>query len=429
MRFRPSLLLVIGAALLSTACDNSNTTTAPDPPDPRIRWTVRLQPGIYYGSPALSADQTTVYVGTSVGVLGTISSQHALYALDVTSGATRWSFPLGGAEVRSSPAVGPDGSITFLVDERNVSGGFVRTEVIRVSATGQEVWRRALGIAPNRVDVGFSAPAIAEDGSVFVAADSLYALNNDGTVRWTRFSTGEDLRATPSIGGDGTVYFAAHNVPLAALNPTTGDTLWTVNLGANLPTFAAPSIAANGTIYVGADDCKLYAVSAAGQVQWTYDAALGGSSCSIRSSPAIGTDGTVYFGTTDRRPAPAMFAVRADGTLRWVFTPANLPPDVSFVNFDIYSSPALGTDGAVYFGQEFGRIYSVDAGSGAERWLVRTTVGTGITWSSPAITSTGVLLISTLQGDVYALTTESSGLSGGAAWPRYRGTNRSAGRR
>lgn len=429
MRLRTVLVLPLATALLASACADSKPTTAPDPPDPRIRWTQRIQPGIYYGSPALSLDQSTVYFGTSVGSEGTISSLHALHALDVSTGASLWTFPLGGAEVRSSPAVGPDGSITFLVDERNVSGGFVKTEVVRVSAAGTEVWRRPLGIAGERVEVGFSAPAIAADGAVFVAADSLYALNDDGTVRWTRFSTGADLRSSPTIGSDGTVYFVAHNLPLTALNPANGETIWSVALEGNAQVFAAPALGSDGSVYVGTDDCKLFAVSSGGQVQWTYDAAAGGSSCSIRTSPAVGNDGTVYFGTTDRRPAPAMFAVRANGTLRWVFTPANLPADVSFVNFDIYSSPAIGTDGSVYFGHEFGRIYNVDAGSGAEKWLVRTPVGTGVLWSSPAVTTTGVLLVSTQQGDVFALTTESSGLSGGAAWPRFRGTNRSAGRR
>jgi len=53
----------------------------------------------------------------------------------------------------------------------------------------------------------------------------------------------------------------------------------------------------------------------------------------------------------------------------------------------------------------------------------------GIVWSSPTLTLGGVLIITDVQGRVYAITTESAGLQGTSPWPRYRGGNRSAGRR
>ena len=89
----------------------------------------------------------------------------------------------------------------------------------------------------------------------------------------------------------------------------------------------------------------------------------------------------------------------------------------------------IGSDGAVYFGHEFGRIYSIDAQTGGQRWMVRTKTVTGITWSSPVVTVNGILIINDLQGRVHALNTESAGLQSTAPWPRFRGSNRSAGRR
>jgi hypothetical protein len=139
--------------------------------------------------------------------------------------------------------------------------------------------------------------------------------------------------------------------------------------------------------------------------------------------------GTIIVGTTDRAPQPVLLGINPDGTLRWVMTPAGLPTTVPSSHFDIYSSPAIGSDGIVYVGQEFGRVYAVDAQTGAERWYVSTGDLGGITWSSPAITTSGLLIINTLQGAVLAIETPSRGLQAGAAWPRFRGGNHSAGRR
>ncbi len=424
---RSRRFLLALTALVAAGCFADRSNPIVNALDPRIRWVAEIGSPIYYGSPALSNDGLTVYVGTSFPLLSAVPHQHSLVALDVATGAERWRYALGASEVRSSPAVAPDGSITVLVEERSPTGGFISTEVVRVSAAGATLWRRPLGIGASAVDVGFSAPAIGTDGSVYVATDSLYALNPNGTVRWTRFFTGEELRASASIGADGTIYFAAHNVPLTAMHPDSGRVLWETPLGAQDHVFASPAIGTDGSIYVATESCVLYAVSAAGSVQWSYDAGAAGSSCAMRSSPAVGADGTIYFGTVDRTPRPVLFAIRPSGVLRWTYNPSGMPMDVSPANFDIYSSPVIGSDGAVYFGHEFGRVYAVDGQAGAERWVVRTL--SGITWSSPALTLGGVLLISDVQGRVYAITTESAGLQGTAPWPRYRGGNRSAGRR
>jgi outer membrane protein assembly factor BamB len=104
-----------------------------------------------------------------------------------------------------------------------------------------------------------------------------------------------------------------------------------------------------------------------------------------------------------------------------------MPIDVAPSEFDIYSSPVIGSDGVVYFGVEFGRLYAVDGLAGSERWVVKTL--TSVAWSSPVLTLGGRLLINDVQGRMYSIATESAGLQGNSPWPRYRGGNRSAGRR
>lgn len=411
------------------ACFDDPDNTITNPRDERIEWVYETGQGVYYGSPATSLDGQTVYLGTSEPATAFVPRQNYLHAVTVATGARLWTFGLGLSEVRSSPAVGPDGSISFIAEERNASGGFVKTELVRVSSAGALVWRTELGAAANRVDEGFSAPAVASDGSVYVATDSLYAISNTGQIRWTRFHNGEDLRASPVVGADGTVYFAAHNIPLTAMHPDSGRVLWERPLGANEHVHASPAIGSDGAIYVATDECKLFATASDGSSLWTYDVGAGGSGCDIRSSPAIAADGTIIFGTSNRLPRPVLFAIRPEGTLRWTYNPSGLPVDVAAASFDIYSSPAIGSDGTVYFGHEYGRIYAVDVVTGSERWVVRTDTDKGIAWSSPALTVNGVLLINDLEGNLHAVRTESIGLQGTAEWPRYRGTNRSAGRR
>jgi outer membrane protein assembly factor BamB len=57
----------------------------------------------------------------------------------------------------------------------------------------------------------------------------------------------------------------------------------------------------------------------------------------VYSSPAIGTDGTVYVGGSYDH---YLYAINSNGTLKWKFLTGNI----------VKSSPAIGSDGTVYVG-------------------------------------------------------------------------------
>ena len=57
---------------------------------------------------------------------------------------------------------------------------------------------------------------------------------------------------------------------------------------------SSPAVGADGTVYVGSIDNKTYALNADGSLKWSY--ATGGG---ISSSPAVGADGTVLVGSAD----------------------------------------------------------------------------------------------------------------------------------
>jgi len=67
---------------------------------------------------------------------------------------------------------------------------------------------------------------------------------------------------------------------------------------------SSPAIGSDGTVYVGADDDKLYAINGKSGVKlWEFEIGR-----FVRSSPAIGSDGTVYVGADDNK----LYAIKTD---------------------------------------------------------------------------------------------------------------------
>jgi len=271
------------------------------------------------------------------------------------------------------------------------------------------MWSNDINPSPRgKVDVGQSAPAIDLNYNVYTAAGWFFSFDPGGDLIWTRFSeTGEILRNSPVIGKNGVVYFAYHTIPLTALYPVDGHTLWTLDPGVNDHVFASTAVGADGTIIIATNPGVVYAVTEWGKLLWTFDAASIGYSCTMRSSPAVDADETICFGTNSDNSTPMFLALNPHGMVKWTFKPLNLPADVSFSHFDMYTSPEIGSDDVVYFGQEFGRVYALRP-EGGVAWMVETE--TGITWSSPALSMQGTHFISDIAGLIYAIETAGRGL-------------------
>jgi outer membrane protein assembly factor BamB len=160
------------------------------------------------------------------------------------------------------------------------------------------------------------------------------AITNLGTLKW-RYHTSDfrEIKSSPAIGSDGTIYFGSLNDTLYALNPN-GTLKWSYSTNGDI--YSSPAIGTDGTIYFGSYDSYFYALKPDGSLKWRYRA---GSD--IHSSPAIGTDGTIYFGQLWAEYHHGEFnALNPDGTLKWQY----------LTDCDIYSSPAIGPDGTIYFG-------------------------------------------------------------------------------
>jgi len=155
----------------------------------------------------------------------------------------------------------------------------------------------------------------------------------------------------------------------------------------NSPSDSSPAIGSDGTIYFGTFNGRLWAVNPNGTRKWVFRAGR-----EIKSSPAVGADGTIYFGSRDRK----FYAVDANGREKWTFKTG------AWVD----SSPALAQNGTVYFGSWDGSFYALEA-NGSKLWEFKT--GKPVV-SSPAIGQSGNVYFGSHDTRLYALSPEAGKL-------------------
>lgn len=234
-----------------------------------------------------------------------------------------------------------------------------------------ELWSQQLGSSLD------TCPAIDDNGNVYVTCSGptrykdfsggkLVALTPRGKILW-EFKTFSDIKSSPAIADDGTIYFGGRDRKLHAVGPG-GKEKWSFVTTAWIDSSAA--IATNGTVYFGGWDKKFYALNPDGSQKWAIN--TGGP---IDSSPAIAADGTIYFGSHDKN----FYALNPDGSQKWVFATGGA----------IISSPALNCDGAIYFSSLDGNFYVLDS-AGKEKWRMKTGDSRG---SSPVLGTNGDIFL------------------------------------
>lgn len=266
----------------------------------------KLMTGVISGSAAVSADGS-VYFGTSGG---------RLYALNA-NGTCKWPSPFSiGSE-------GIDGAV-LADDSGNVWFGAKNNYVYALNPDGSLKWSYRTG---GEVSYGVTASG---DGSVIYAPSAdgrVYAINNsNGSLKWK--SSVIQPSQTCAVGSDGTVYVGATDGAFYALRPD-GTIKWTYRAMNRIT--AAPAIGADGTVYFGSLDGSLYALNPNGSKKWSY--AVGSA---VYSSPTIDASGIILLGTW----AGSVLAIDSlDGSLDW---------SRSVGSTRIYSSPAIGSDGSIF---------------------------------------------------------------------------------
>jgi outer membrane protein assembly factor BamB len=157
-----------------------------------------------------------------------------------------------------------------------------------------------------------------------------------------------------------------------------GSARWTFRTGDWVD--SSPALGVDGTIYFGSYDKNVYAVNPDGTEKWRF--ATGGR---IFSSPAIGADGTVYVGSGDQR----LYAIGRDGVKKWDY----------LTDGDIQASPSVGADGTVYFASDV-TFHALRPDGTGPRWRIRLNSTSA---SSAAIRGDGAIILGADDGVVRAI--------------------------
>lgn len=286
--------------------------------------------------------------------------------VDPTEGNIRWSFTYTDPE---DPQDSAEFSLnTFGLDQTR-DAAYIGCEYGALNCRRLDGTRRWEFIDLDENEF-YPAPAIDDEGSIYIscANDSFYAINPDGTRKWTIY-IGEEVMATAAISVGGTLYIHTNGDSLLAVT-SNGQRLWSHRTGGG---YSSPVIGKDGTVYVASQLGSLYALDPySGVRKWVY----GLSTSQIDASPAIDDSlGVIYVADEDGRLASVNLI---DGTENWQVLVGDQP-----------SSPVIGPDHTVYVGTS-GRLLALRPADGSLLWIYRSPM-LGAVISTPAVASTGVI--------------------------------------
>ena len=234
----------------------------------------------------------TVFFGAVSGAPLTGIATGAVFSVDTTTGAERWSVEASG------PVLAPPAVAHGLVYARIGAGcggpGFLAAVDV---ATGRPRWRTGILVG----DWEYAAPVVAGDSVYVVGFDGLVALDAaSGSERWRQpaevrlDNAGLRPVGAPAVAG-GTVYVVDLAGTLAALDAATGEERWRTELpGIGGDSRAPGPVTADGIVYVAGGEGLLFALDGTtGQELWRFD--VGGF---VATSPVV-VGGVVYIGGFD----------------------------------------------------------------------------------------------------------------------------------
>ncbi len=320
----------------------------------RVEWTFSLS-GFGYPAPVMDAK----------GVIYTPCWNDKLYAIN-PDGTQKWTYTGKGC---LSPCVAADGTIYW-----GAPGGRL---VALDPADGHEIWSITVGGTPGL----HLTPNIGRDGTIYLNLNdgAVAAINPDGTLKW-RFETGSPVNTSVAIGPDDTIYAGNDAGDFYAINPNCTEKWHLVASGA---VGCGMAIGDDGTIYVPAGG-YLAALSPDGNEKWAYH--IGGG-----RAPALAPDGTIVVKTgSGYSEGGGYVAINPDGTRRWHYP----------ISQNILTKPAIGADGTVYFGTWDSNIRALDITDGSLKWSLNTG---GWIECHPLIGADGTLYIGSNSGRLYAI--------------------------
>lgn len=260
-------------------------------PDGTRKWSFNTGGNVNTTSAALDPNGLSIYVG---------SASDKIFSLNTNTGAQNWVYTVDGDVL--SLAAGLNNTLYF-----SHNGG---RNLVSLNTTNSTLkWR-----FPHGMFVGGSM-AIDDQNAVYFLGDGtndlIYAINADGTQKWSVTLTGSASRGGIVIA-DGKVYASTKEITnhLKVLNIADGSTIWNYTTGKDLS--ATPLVDKDGNLYIGSFDENFYVLDANGNLKYKFK--TGGS---IWSSATMANDGTVYFGSYDRKMYAMDFFSAGRSTSTW----------------------------------------------------------------------------------------------------------------
>jgi outer membrane protein assembly factor BamB len=291
------------------------------------KWTVTLgqSTGAAVSYPLIAAGEVFVTVenATSYGT--------TLYALNASTGATKWSVGLGG--LYSFSALTYDGRDLFALNYDGVLTAFT-------ASTGHELWSVQM---PGQTS--FTAPPTAYDGVVYVTGagvgGTLYAVSEaGGVVRWQRPVENGD-KSSPAVNDSGAfVSFACQQD-------------YRFKLGGTMAWHHQTACEGGGGSTAVLDGSSLYARGAAGDAPVILSTASGASTGSFASQTAPAFDASTMY----TLQSGDLVAVDRSGS----------PDHWSFGDGSLVTAPLVAGK-VIYVGSSNGTVYGVSATSGQQVW-------------------------------------------------------------
>ena len=323
-----------------------------------LDWTAHLD-GALYSSPA---------VRDGLVVLG--SSAMRVYGLNLADGSRRWETALPDRVWGSAPALAMDRAYIGCVD------GCVYALALGSGAL-LDTYCGATAGPHGGADI--LSPMLVQDSRLVFGSDddSIYGVDLGHGAPWA-FPTGGILHDNGAAEEAGLLVMASHDGKVYGLGASTGHVRWTYRAGGEFNT--VPALDAKRA-YVGCMDGHMLALSLGhGRLVWSFATGKG-----VVSSPALGGDGSLVFGSADG----SVYCLSASsGALRWSFRTDGY----------VLGSPLI-TGELVWIGSYDGDLYVLDLKTGAELWSMEIPGGV---YAAPAESGDRVL-VAGRQGSLVCL--------------------------
>ena len=299
--------------------------------DVHRKWHKALRGGIY-STPV--TDGKNLYIGDDIG---------CMYALDLKTGKTRWTFETG-MRIVGSPAVS-EGVVVFGSANYNIYGLDAKT--------GKEIWH----ITTNQAVMG---AATIDNGIAYIGGGDgrIFAIEiHTGELKWS-FDELKNYVLTRPLVYNNKLYFGCWDTHFYALNLADGSLVWKWNNGNGNPKLSPASVwpvATEGKIFITAPDRYFTCLDAeTGEQVWRT------KEYKVRETVGLSEDGKTIYSKCMWDTVVAMDATTYEPITRWAV----------HADFGYEHNPAmpLEKDGILWVSTKNGLLLGMDAQTGKVLW-------------------------------------------------------------